>query len=248
MHGKIKFVGNPWVGGHPLKDLYLGILLHEPINGLPARATLDLRFRTDNYDYIDSYEEISSIDTLKKASKASSNWERIDTWLKQGFAYANSVSNHDAMLVADENVGFELEYLDDFSRIVDPIPQDISNHNNYQNAAFQSHFLPDYDMADHHLNITRDRVSGLYNINWKGKCGKANSEKGSFQHTFELEASEIKFGGYSIHKLGWNEQAKVRPEERDLKLRSLVNSIVKKPSKMRFKIGQFSGMDRLLPI
>ncbi len=60
MNGIIKFPGNPWPEGHPLKDFKLGILLHEPRGDLPAKATLDLRFRSEDYFYPDDYEKIAS--------------------------------------------------------------------------------------------------------------------------------------------------------------------------------------------
>ena len=246
MNGTIKFPGNPWPEGHPLKDFRLGIILHEPKGDLPARATLDLRFRSEDYHYPYSYEEMS--EASEAQPEDTSHWELIDTWLNYRAAYAMSIASHEDMVLADENDGFDLECLNDFTRVIDPIPEIISdNDNNYDIPAFHSHILSWDDMADHHMKISRDPTSGLYNVFWKGKCGKTGVGNYKYQHEFELQASGIRFGGYSGYKLGWNEQAKVSLEERDLELRSLADSLVVNPGDMQFKIGHYPGRDRLLP-
>ena len=110
MNGTIKFSENPWPQGHPLKDLYLGVLLHEPKGDLPAKATLDIRFRSENYYFPFSYEEMS--EASKEQTSLTSNWEKIDTWLNYGSAYATSTASHDAMVLADGIDGFDIDCLD----------------------------------------------------------------------------------------------------------------------------------------
>jgi hypothetical protein len=250
MYGRIKFSDNPWPKGHPLKDFYLGILIHEPKGDLPARATLDVRFRSENYYYPYSYEEMpdASKDQTAKSKKISSSWEKIDTWLNHDSAYSNSISNHDAMVLADENDGFDLEYLDDFNRVIEPIQQTLpDDDSHYKIPAYHSHILTRDDMVVHNIHISCDSESGLYDIIWIGNCGKANKGNFRYQHEFELQAAGIPFGGYCGHKLSWDEQATKTPEEQDIELRTLVESIVINPGKMQFKIGQYSHRDRLLP-
>ncbi len=118
----------------------------------------------------------------------------------------------------------------DFIRVIDPIPEIISDDdNNYEIPAFHSHILSWDDMADHHMKITRNTKSGLYDVFWKGKCGRTDPGNYRFQHEFELQVSDVPFSGYSGHKLSWQEQAKVSLEERDLELRSLVDALVVNP-------------------
>lgn len=246
MHGNIKFLGNPWPKGHPLKEFYLGILLHEAKGDLPAKASLDLRFRSENYYYPFDYEAM--LEASRVQSALSSKWEKIETWLNYGFASANSIASHDSMMLADENNGFELDYLDDFNRKIDPIPEIISDKDShYQIPAFQSHILARDDTADHQIRISRDPKSNLYNIIWKGKCNKAKEGNYRYRHEFELHAFDVPFAGYSVRKLDWTEKAKLRPEERDLRLRNLANRVLINPGKMLFNIGRVSGRDRLLP-
>ncbi len=246
MHGIIKFPGNPWPDGHPLKDFRLGVLLHEPRGDLPAKATLDLRFRSENYCHPHSFEKMS--EASKVQPQETSNWESISSWLNYGAAYATSIASHEDMVIADQDTGFDIECLNDFTRLIDPIPEIISDDDdNYEIPAFHSHILSWDDMADHHMNITRNPKSGLYDVFWKGKCGRSDIGSYRFQHEFELQVSDVPFSGYSGHKLSWQEQAKVSLEERDLELRSLVKSLVVNPGKMQFKTGHFPGRDQLLP-
>ena len=83
---------------------------------------------------------------------------------------------------------------------------------------------------------------------YSGKESVTKSDVGGyrFKHEFELQASEVPFSGYSGHKLGWQEQAKVSLEERDLQLRSLLNTLVVNPGHVQFRTGHYPGRDRLL--
>ncbi|GAA0424470.1 hypothetical protein GCM10009133_36310 [Cocleimonas flava] len=246
MHGIIKFPGNPWPEGHPLKDFRLGVLLHGSRGDIPAKATLDLRFRSEDYCPPDHFEKMLAVSEAQR--EETSNWESISSWLNYGAAYATSIASHEDMVIADEETGFDIECLNDFARVIDPIPETISDDdNNYEIPAFHSHILSWDDMADHHMHIKRNPKSGLYDIYWKGKCGRSDIGNYRYQHEFELEVSDVPFGGYSGHKLSWQKQAKVSLEERDLELRSLLKSLVNNPGKMQFKTGHFPGRDQLLP-
>ncbi len=251
MHGIIKFPGNPWPDGHPLKDFRLGVLLHKPRGQVPAKATLDIRFRSEDYCHPHNFEKMSEAPAMlisNNQDKETPKWESISSWLNFGAAYASSIASHEDMVIADEYTGFDIECLNDFTRVIDPIPEIICDEdNNYEIPAFHSHVLSWNDMADHHMNITRNHKSGLYDVFWKGKCGRSDIGNSRYQHEFELQVSGVPFSGFSGHKLSWQKQARVSLEERDLELRSLVKSLVINPGKMHFKTGHFPGRDQLLP-
>jgi len=244
MYGRIKFLGNPWPDGHPLKDFRLGVLLHESRGDIPAKATLDLRFRSEDY----CYPATSDVELSNIQDKEAPKWESINSWLSYGAAYATSIASHEDMVIADTKSGFDIECLNDFTRVIDPIPDTITDDDTkLEIPAFHSHILSWDDMADHHMTIKRNPNSGLYDVYWKGKCDRSEIGNYRFQHEFEIEVSDVPFSGYSGHKLSWQEQARVSLEERDLELRSLLKSLVVNPGKMQFKTGHFPGRDQLLP-
>ena len=165
---RIKFLGNPWPEGHPIKEFEW--LAREK----DGQVWFDFHLETEDYE---SERPINDDEDIEYAS----DWEAPIVWNNFHACTLSSNNWHDGGFAAGKIGEFSLESLNGIEVSVDsPAPDDTEDN------AFHVYLLG-HDAAAHH-RIRFSRISGTdrFNIHWVGKLALAYV--GDYEYKYEFEA------------------------------------------------------------
>jgi hypothetical protein len=178
---RIKFLGNPWVNGHAIRDFFWSARLES------SGIWFDLHLQTAEYRAEDTGMEIA-------INEEQSDWQSKIVWNNYHQCTLSSTYwDGTGFQVASREQPLDVEALNGQEFIVDPLPIEFD-----ELRPFDIYLLGHDTVADHRIRFTQKSTSNQFAIDWRGRIALSYSGIYEFQHEFEAHVEAVEFEGIEL--------------------------------------------------
>jgi len=186
--GTIRFLGNPWPGGHRITDFAWGGHISE------HALFFDFHLVSEDYDAHDDPDEIEE--------EGLGDWESKGCW---GNYHRCTLSSTDweeevtgGFVVGSREFPFDAGKLSSETFRVDIEPDKI--HYRWGDLAFHIYLLGHDSVADHTIRFGPSDTDGKRAISWSGRIALTYAGQESYDYEFMAEILPTAFQGFAIPK------------------------------------------------
>jgi hypothetical protein len=177
--GRIRFVGNPWPEGHPIKAFHWGARL------VDGDVWFDLHLESDDYYAEREIDDDPSVEYL-------SDWVAPSVWYNFHSCTISSTKWHYGGFRVCPIGDLSIDALRDLRFHVDPLPCDLTDHDA---RAFHVYLLGHDTVVDHRIEFSRGIDPDCCDIRWKGKIALTYVGQYEARHSFEAEIHGVPIPG-----------------------------------------------------
>jgi len=186
--GRIKFPGNPWPKGHPIKKAKWSASLSE--EGLRFHFHVESR----DYDLGDKRPYRDEEEDMDDDWKARIVWNNYHSCI-----LSSTYWGHPGFLVAAPGNPLDLERLEGKTFRVDRTKGDkLGQEYDREELSFGIYLLGHDAVCDHRIRFVKRRGPATYDIHWRARIALTYSGKQTLAHELDLVLPKLPFAGITV--------------------------------------------------
>jgi hypothetical protein len=185
--GRIKFAGNPWKAGHPVKRAVWTAKLE------PEGLRFHLHLESADYDAEDDRED----------DEVDSDWKSRIVWTNYGSCSLSSTKwGHAGFLAATPGKPIDLEKLAGTTFRVDRMKDEIDEDLELEEMAFGIYLLGHDAVANHRIAFVKRHGKRTYDVRWRADIALAYAGSYDLKHALDAALPKLRLQKIAIGKLG----------------------------------------------
>jgi hypothetical protein len=237
MDGRIWFEGNPWPGGHAVREaIFAGHLSEGGVGLLLELATVD---------YEDEYPETFADEAFETGGALdATDWESPIVW-----------GNFHACILSNLRWGVDARKLPQLVGRGDPGGQVLTRSHRFEVDPLEPEPEAGFDVDDnvfhiyllghdavrgHRIDITPSAAAGCHEVEWTGRIALAYIGETRYEHRFRCRLRDLPFAGFMI-----DPAERAAGADREKRARSLAARHLPGVESLRFEQGRGAQPDWL---